>query len=53
VKGEAGANVLVGIQVQPEDINEFRSRADNLRYQYMREWNNEIYRRLLLHDSKM
>jgi threonine dehydratase len=36
-----------------EDINEFRSRADNLGYEYMPEWNNEIYRRLLLRDLKM
>ncbi|KAK3149551.1 hypothetical protein QOZ80_3AG0218950 [Eleusine coracana subsp. coracana] len=46
-QGEAGANVLVGIQVPPEDVNEFKSRADNLGYEYMSEMNNEIYRLLL------
>ncbi|GJN23532.1 hypothetical protein PR202_gb11189 [Eleusine coracana subsp. coracana] len=46
-QGEAGANVLVGIQVPPEDVNEFRSRADNLGFEYMSEMNNEIYRLLL------
>ncbi|KAL5210271.1 hypothetical protein ABZP36_005894 [Zizania latifolia] len=29
-QGEAGANVLVGIQVPQEDFDEFKSRADNL-----------------------
>jgi threonine dehydratase len=53
VKGEAGANVLVGIQVPPEDSDEFRSRADNLGYEYVLELNNEIYRRLLLRDPKI
>lgn len=47
MKGEAGANVLVGIQVPPEDVDEFRNRADNLGYEYMSEVNNEIYRLLL------
>uniref|UniRef100_A0A0A9GU32 threonine ammonia-lyase n=1 Tax=Arundo donax TaxID=35708 RepID=A0A0A9GU32_ARUDO len=51
-QGETGANVLVGIQVPPEDFDEFRSRAENLGYEYMSEHNNEIYR-LLLRDPKI
>ncbi|KAG8062335.1 hypothetical protein GUJ93_ZPchr0003g17134 [Zizania palustris] len=51
-QGEAGANVLVGIQVPQEEFNEFKSRADNLGYEYMSELNNEIYH-LLLRDPKM
>ncbi|XP_006650494.2 threonine dehydratase 1 biosynthetic, chloroplastic [Oryza brachyantha] len=51
-QGEAGANVLVGIQVPSEDFDEFKSRADNLGYEYMSELNNEIYH-LLLRDPKM
>nr|CAB3493491.1 unnamed protein product [Digitaria exilis] len=51
-QGEAGANVLVGIQVPPKDFDEFRSRAENLGYEYMSEHNNEIYR-LLLRDPKI
>ncbi|KAG8097951.1 hypothetical protein GUJ93_ZPchr0013g33924 [Zizania palustris] len=51
-QGEAGANVLVGIQVPQEDFDEFKSRADNLGYEYMSELNNEIYR-LLLRDPKI
>ena len=47
MQGEAGANVLVGIQVAPEDFDEFRSCAENLGYEYMSELNNEIYRLLL------
>ncbi|KAM0854441.1 hypothetical protein ACQ4PT_050429 [Festuca glaucescens] len=51
-QGETGANVLVGIQVPPEDLDEFRSRADNLGYEYMSEMNNEIYH-LLLRNPKV
>lgn len=51
-QGETGANVLVGIQVPPEEFDEFKSRADNLGYEYMSELNNEIYR-LLLRDPKI
>ncbi|KAF2940972.1 hypothetical protein DAI22_03g313300 [Oryza sativa Japonica Group] len=51
-QGETGANVLVGIQVPPEEFDEFKSRADNLGYEYMSEQNNEIYR-LLLRDPKI
>jgi threonine dehydratase len=51
-QGEAGANVLVGIQVAPKDFNEFKSRADSLGYEYMSEHNNEIYR-LLLRDPNI
>ncbi|CAN6281673.1 unnamed protein product [Urochloa humidicola] len=51
-QGEAGANVLVGIQVPRTDFDEFKNRADNLGYEYMSEHNNEIYR-LLLRDPKI
>ncbi|CAL4935570.1 unnamed protein product [Urochloa decumbens] len=51
-QGEAGANVLVGIQVPWTDFDEFKNRADNLGYEYMSEHNNEIYR-LLLRDPKI
>ncbi|PAN45398.1 hypothetical protein PAHAL_9G115800 [Panicum hallii] len=51
-QGEAGANVLVGIQVAPKDFDEFESRADSLGYEYMSEHNNEIYR-LLLRDPNI
>ncbi|CAM0875173.1 unnamed protein product [Alopecurus aequalis] len=46
-QGETGANVLVGIQVPPEDLDEFRTRADSIGYEYMSEMNNEIYKLLL------
>ena len=52
-QGETGANVLVGIQVPPEDVDEFRSRADNLGYEYMSEMNNEIYHLLLRSPNKV
>ncbi|KAF7044173.1 hypothetical protein CFC21_053435 [Triticum aestivum] len=52
-QGESGANVLVGIQVPPEDVGEFRSRADNLGYEYMSEMNNEIYHLLLRSPNKV
>ncbi|XP_044980040.1 threonine dehydratase 1 biosynthetic, chloroplastic [Hordeum vulgare subsp. vulgare] len=52
-QGETGANVLVGIQVPPEEVNEFRSRADNLGYEYMSEMNNEIYHLLLRSPNKV
>jgi len=52
VQGEAGANVLVGIQVPPQDFDEFKSCADSLGYEYMSEHNNEIYR-LLLRDPNI
>nr|WKJ88505.1 threonine dehydratase [Amaranthus hypochondriacus]WLW26940.1 threonine dehydratase [Amaranthus hypochondriacus] len=42
-QGEAGANVLVGIQVPSSDIDEFRERADNLGYMYAIESDNEVY----------
>ncbi|ONM08541.1 threonine dehydratase 1 biosynthetic, chloroplastic [Zea mays] len=51
-QGEAGANVLVGIQVPPAEFDEFKSHANNLGYEYMSEHNNEIYR-LLLRDPKV
>lgn len=43
LQGEAGANVLVGIQVPSSDIDEFRERADNLGYMYAIESDNEVY----------
>ncbi|KAJ1293914.1 hypothetical protein BS78_01G105900 [Paspalum vaginatum] len=51
-QGDTGANVLVGIQVPPTEYDEFKSRAENLGYEYMSEHNNEIYR-LLLRDPKI
>ena len=45
--------MLVGIQVPPEDVDEFRSRADNLGYEYMSEMNNEIYHLLLRSPNKV
>ncbi|KAJ3697691.1 hypothetical protein LUZ61_001396 [Rhynchospora tenuis] len=46
-QGETGANVLVGIQVPKEEMDEFKSRADNLGYEYTSEMKNETYRLLL------
>ena len=39
-KGESGANVLVGIQVPPIELNEFRYIANNLGYEYEIESDN-------------
>ncbi|KAH9621982.1 hypothetical protein KSS87_022231 [Heliosperma pusillum] len=46
--GETGANVLVGIQVPPSEIDEFRMRADNLGYVYTIEDDSEVYE-ILMH----
>lgn len=47
-QGEAGANVLVGIQVPQEDEEEFTGRVKNLGYEYNNENQNEAFR-LLMH----
>lgn len=47
LQGEAGANVLVGIQVPKEEMHEFESRADSLGYEYTSEMKNKTYRLLL------
>ncbi|GLJ29655.1 hypothetical protein SUGI_0584780 [Cryptomeria japonica] len=47
-QGEAGANVLVGIQVPQEDEEGFTGRAKNLGYEYNKENQNEAFR-LLMH----
>ncbi|GAB4856522.1 Threonine dehydratase biosynthetic, chloroplastic [Ancistrocladus abbreviatus] len=47
-QGETGANVLVGIQVPPSEMVEFRYRADNLGYLYALETSNEVYE-ILMH----
>ncbi|KAL9260196.1 Threonine dehydratase 1 biosynthetic, chloroplastic-like protein, partial [Drosera capensis] len=47
-QGEAGANVLVGIQVPRSEMDVFRDRADALGYIYAVETDNEVYE-LLMH----
>lgn len=47
VQGEAGANVLVGIQVPSSEMDEFRERADNLGFMYAIESDNEVYEVLM------
>ncbi|KAK2965373.1 hypothetical protein RJ640_024115 [Escallonia rubra] len=42
-QGETGANVLVGIQVASTEMDEFRSRANDLGYEYAVETNNEAF----------
>lgn len=46
-QGETGANVLVGIQVPKEDMEEFRSRATNLGFEYVNEMANEAFHLLM------
>ncbi|XP_020098411.1 threonine dehydratase biosynthetic, chloroplastic [Ananas comosus] len=46
-QGETGANVLVGIQVPKEEMDEFKNQAENLGYEYTSEMNNEAYRLLM------
>ncbi|KAK1400240.1 Threonine dehydratase [Heracleum sosnowskyi] len=46
-QGEAGANVLVGIQVPSEEMIEFQTRADNLGYCYTVENSNNAFQLLL------
>ena len=47
-QGEAGANVLVGIQVPETEMTEFKRRADALGYEYAVETSNKAYL-LLMH----
>ncbi|KAK3005660.1 hypothetical protein RJ639_015728 [Escallonia herrerae] len=42
-QGDTGANVLVGIQVASTEMDDFRSRANDLGYEYAVETNNEAY----------
>ncbi|KAF3796136.1 Threonine dehydratase biosynthetic [Nymphaea thermarum] len=46
-QGEMGANVLVGIQVPPADMAEFKDRANDIGYEYAIELANEAYRLLM------
>ncbi|XP_072990683.1 threonine dehydratase 1 biosynthetic, chloroplastic [Typha latifolia] len=46
-QGETGANVLVGIQVRKEEMDEFLTKANNLGYEYTSEMTNETYRLLM------
>ncbi|CAL9093324.1 unnamed protein product [Musa textilis] len=46
-QGETGANVLVGIQVPKEDMQEFKQRAQDLGYEYTYEMTDESYRLLM------
>ncbi|PKA54341.1 Threonine dehydratase biosynthetic, chloroplastic [Apostasia shenzhenica] len=46
-QGETGANVLVGLQVPPEDFIEFGVQADYVGYEYTCEMNNEAYQLLM------
>ncbi|XP_047332193.1 threonine dehydratase 1 biosynthetic, chloroplastic-like [Impatiens glandulifera] len=46
-QGEMGANVLVGIQVPPNDTDEFQSRANNLGYDYAVESRNDAFHLLM------
>lgn len=46
-QGENGANVLVGLQVSAEDMDEFCQQANHVGYEYAFEMNNEAYRLLM------
>lgn len=46
-QGEAGANVLVGIQVPDSENGEFQGRADSLGYEYAIERNNKAFQLLM------
>ncbi|KAJ9559011.1 hypothetical protein OSB04_013625 [Centaurea solstitialis] len=46
-QGEMGANVLVGIQVLPTELNEFRRCANDLGYNYEMESDNEGFKLLM------
>ncbi|XP_076924485.1 threonine dehydratase 1 biosynthetic, chloroplastic-like [Bidens hawaiensis] len=46
-QGGIGANVLVGIQVSSNDLDEFRYHANNLGYQYEVETDNEAFQLLM------
>ncbi|CAM6094509.1 unnamed protein product [Calypogeia fissa] len=47
-QGEMGANVLVGLQVPPEEEGDFFAHADRLGYAYQDERENEAYQ-LIMH----
>ncbi|KAL6519358.1 Threonine dehydratase biosynthetic, chloroplastic [Orobanche gracilis] len=44
---ETGANVLVGIQVARNEMDEFQNRADSLGYEYELETSNESFQLLM------
>ncbi|XP_021737803.1 threonine dehydratase biosynthetic, chloroplastic-like [Chenopodium quinoa] len=46
-QGEAGANVLVGIQVPSSEMDQFQQCADNLGFMYAIENENEVYEVLM------
>ncbi|XP_076938826.1 threonine dehydratase 1 biosynthetic, chloroplastic-like [Bidens hawaiensis] len=46
-QGEMGANVLVGIQVPSNELDEFRYHAKNLGYEYAVETHNEAFQLLM------
>ncbi|XP_024986898.1 threonine dehydratase biosynthetic, chloroplastic-like [Cynara cardunculus var. scolymus] len=46
-QGEAGANVLVGIQIPSTEYCEFRERANDLGYEYEMETDNEAFQLLM------
>ncbi|KAL7616445.1 hypothetical protein Lser_V15G01990 [Lactuca serriola] len=46
-QGEAGANVLIGIQIPTTELNEFRSCANDLGYDYEIESDNEGFQLLM------
>lgn len=47
-QGETGANVLVGIQVLENDMEEFQNRANSLGYDYVVVTNDDHFQ-LLMH----
>ncbi|MCD7448373.1 Threonine dehydratase biosynthetic, chloroplastic [Datura stramonium] len=47
-QGDTGANVLVGIQVPEDEVDEFQGRADGLGYEYAVESLNEAFQ-LIMH----
>ncbi|KAM3339998.1 threonine dehydratase 1 biosynthetic, chloroplastic [Capsicum galapagoense] len=46
-QGETGANVLIGIQVPEDEVDEFRDQADSLGYEYAVETLNEAFQELM------
>nr|XP_043610613.1 threonine dehydratase 1 biosynthetic, chloroplastic-like [Erigeron canadensis] len=46
-QGESGANVLIGIQIPSTELNEFRSCANNLGYDYEIETDNQGFQLLM------
>ena len=43
LQGEMGANILVGLQVPPEEEPDFCRQADELGFEYKDERNNEAF----------